>query len=235
MIGGSGVHTNISIHSGTFQGEKSSKAPTLTPLETVFLQSVLDNLQAICAFSLPTVASYARVADGVWSGGTYVTWGTENREATVRLCGAPGTHRFEIRCVDGTANPYLCLASILAATIHGLDTGKTLSVSSSLDVAATLGEEKREELGIGERKLPLKLEEAREYLEKSEVLRKGLGDNFVTKYLAVNEVCLSPSPGRLLCLAIKRSSDTSRASVEGPKIHGVQRDCRDVLGNDLWQ
>jgi len=233
MTGGSGAHTNISIHSETFQGEKSSKAPTLTPLETVFLQSILDNLQAICAFSLPTVASYARVADGVWTGGTYVTWGTENREAAVRLCGAPGNHRFEIRCVDGTANPYLYLASILAATIHGLNKGKTLTVSSSLDIAATLGEERREELGIGERKLPLKLEEARGYLEQNEVLKKSLGANFVTKYLAVNEVCLSPSPGRLLYLVTERSSDTSSASIGGPRVDGNQQDCSDVLGKDL--
>ncbi|KAF9650030.1 glutamine synthetase/guanido kinase [Thelephora ganbajun] len=185
---GSGAHTNVSIHSETFQGETSPKAPTLTPLESVFLQSVLDNLQAICAFSLPTVASYARMADGVWSGGTYVSWGVENREAAVRFCGTPGSHRFEIRCVDGTSNPYLSLASILAAVIHGLDTRKTLSVAGSLDIAATLGKEKRKELGIGERRLPLKLEEARKYLDQSEVLRKGLGDNFVTKYLAVNEI-----------------------------------------------
>ena len=128
------------------------------------------------------------MADGVWSGGTYASWGTENREAPVRICGAPGSHRFEIRCVDGTGSPYLYLASIVAAVIHGLDAGKTLSVTGSLDIAATLGKEKREELGIGERRLPLKLEDARKYLDQSEVLREGLGDNFVTKYLAVNEV-----------------------------------------------
>jgi glutamine synthetase len=128
------------------------------------------------------------MADGVWSGGTYVAWGTENREAAVRLSGAPGSHRFEIRCVDGTANPYLSLASILAAVIDGLDTRKTLNIGGSTEIAADLGKGKREELGIGERRLPLKLEEAREYLNQSEVLRKGLGDNFVTKYLAVNEV-----------------------------------------------
>jgi len=163
----------------------------LTPLECTFLQSVLDNLQAICAISLPTVASYARIADGVWSCGTYVAWGMENREAAIRLGGPPGSRRFEIRCVDGTANPYLSLASILAAAIHGLDTGKVLSVASTLDIASTLSKEKREELGICERKLPLKLEEARKYLEQSEVLRLGLGDNFVTNYLAINEVCFS--------------------------------------------
>lgn len=106
----------------------------------------------------------------------------------MRLCGAPGSHRFEIRCVDGTANPYLSLASILAAVVHGLDTRKTLTIAGSMEIAANLGKEKREELGIGERRLPLKLEEAREYLNQSQVLRKGLGDNFVTKYLAVNKV-----------------------------------------------
>ena len=131
------------------------------------------------------------MADGVWSGGTYASWGTENREAAIRVCGVPGSHRFEIRCVDGTGNPYLYLASILAAFIHGLDTGKTLSVAGSMDIAAKLGKEKREELGIGERRLPLKLEEARKYLDQNEVLRKSLGDKFIANYLAVNEVCFS--------------------------------------------
>jgi len=184
---GSGAHTNISIHSDIFQGEKSPKAPTLTPIEAVFLQSVLDSIQAISALSLPTATSYARTGDGMWSGGTYVCWGAENREAPVRLCGNPGSHRFEVRCVDGTANPYLYLASILAAAVHGIDTGKTLKIASFKEIAATLSKEEREELGIGERKMPLKLEEAREHLDQSEVLRNGLGDNFVTKYLAVNE------------------------------------------------
>jgi len=174
-----------------FRGEKSPMAPTLTPLESAFLQSILDSLQGICAFTLPTVASYARMADGVWSGGTYVAWGSENREAPVRVCGTPGSRRFEIRCVDGTANPYIYLASIFAAVVHGLDAGKTLSVADSLEIAATLTKERREELGIGERRLPLKLEEARRFLDQSAVLREGLGDNFVTKYLAVNEVCFS--------------------------------------------
>lgn len=166
----------------------------------------------------------------MWGGGTYVSWGTENREAAVRLCGAPGTHRFEVRCVDGTANPHLCLASILAATIHGLDTGKTLSVAGTMDIAATLSKEKRGELGIGERRLPLKLEEARRYLEQSEVLRESLGDNFVAKYLAVNEVCFSKNLVNPSSLVAERFSDTSRTSICGPRIVGAQQGCSDVLG-----
>ena len=129
------------------------------------------------------------MVDGVWSGGTYASWGMENREAAVRLTGAPGSHRFEMRTVDGTANPYLTLASILAAVIHGIDIKKKLSIAGTVEIAANLGKEQREELGIGERRLPSKLEEARRYLEQNEVLKEGLGDNFITKYLAVNEVC----------------------------------------------
>ena len=65
-----------------------------------------------------------------------------------------------------------------------------LSVAGSLDSVATLDEE----LGIGERRLPLGLEHAREYLDQSEALRKGLRDNFVAKYLAVNKVRSSKTP-----------------------------------------
>ena len=169
----------------------------------------------------------------MWSGGTYVAWGTENRESAVRLCGAPGSRRFEIRCADGTSNPYLSLASILAAVNHGLDTRKTLSVAGSKDIAATLGKEKREELGIDERRLPLKLEEARKYLDQNEVLRKGLGDNFVTKYLAVNEVCSSDSPVRSSSMQLKPFLDTPRALVRGPGTDRTQQDCNNVLADVL--
>jgi hypothetical protein len=42
----------------------------------------------------------------VWSGGTYVCWGTDNREAPVRLCNAnsPSARNFELRFIDGLAN-----------------------------------------------------------------------------------------------------------------------------------
>ena len=73
-----------------------------------------------------------------------------------------------------------------------MDAGKLLSVAGSLDSVVILG--KKEGLDIGERRLPLGLEHAREYLDQSEALRKGLRDNFVTKYLAVNEVRSSKTP-----------------------------------------
>ncbi|KZP04096.1 hypothetical protein FIBSPDRAFT_904528 [Athelia psychrophila] len=43
------------------------------------------------------------MVDGVWAGGTCVSWGTLNREAPVRLCNAASRSacNFELRFVDG--------------------------------------------------------------------------------------------------------------------------------------
>ncbi|KZP25611.1 glutamine synthetase/guanido kinase, partial [Athelia psychrophila] len=51
------------------------------PQESFFLAGLLAHLPAITAFTLPQTSSYKRMMDGVWAGGTYISWGTENREA----------------------------------------------------------------------------------------------------------------------------------------------------------
>jgi glutamine synthetase len=111
------------------------------------------------AITLPFPASYARMDDGLWSGGTYVCYGTDNREAPIRLCNAASPHsrNFEFRTTDGTAN------------------------------AAELSESEREALGINER-LPVTWEDAREKMTQSAAVLKIFGANFVEKYLSINEV-----------------------------------------------
>ena len=53
--------------------------------------------------------------DGIFSGGTYVAWGIDNRETPVRLAHAydPQQRNFEVKMMDGTANPHFALAGIL--------------------------------------------------------------------------------------------------------------------------
>jgi len=85
--------------------------------EDSFVAGILANLGSICAFSLPIVDSYARVEDSSWAGGTWMAWGTQNREVPLRKI-EPG--HWEFRVMDGTANVYLVLAAIVAAGIHGL-------------------------------------------------------------------------------------------------------------------
>lgn len=71
---------------------------------------------------MPEAVSYARVADDTWTSGTYVTWGTQNRETPLRLVATPQglPERWEVRCLDGMANTYLALHVIMATGLQGL-------------------------------------------------------------------------------------------------------------------
>lgn len=124
--GGSAAHTHISVHST--RPPLPNAPPTtdgLTSHESSFLSSLLAHLPALTALTLPLPASYKRMLDGIWSGGTYVYWGTDNREAPVRLCNAssPSSRNFEVRCHDGLANVsvsllynkmrYICIISLI--------------------------------------------------------------------------------------------------------------------------
>ena len=85
----------------------SSTTPNLNPIEASFLASLLDHLPAIQALTQPLPASYLRMQDGIYSGGTYVAWGTYNKEVPVGLVDPriPKSRRFEIKCIDGLSNP----------------------------------------------------------------------------------------------------------------------------------
>ena len=54
------------------------------------------------------------------------------REAPVRACfgGDPRSYNFEIKCVDGTSNPYLALSGILAAGMIGVEKSSPLSLKA---------------------------------------------------------------------------------------------------------
>ncbi|KAG6849645.1 hypothetical protein H0H93_006649 [Arthromyces matolae] len=184
---GSSAHTHISIHS-----KNNEKVPNqLSPVESSFLASVLTNLPALTALTLPTQASYKRMADGVWSGGTYVNWGTENREAPIRLSNAtsPSSRNFEMRFVDGTANPYLALTGILGAGFAGIRDKAELKIKDcpGPKTAAQLSEKERQTLGITQR-MALTWDEARQNLANNQLLRDSiLGTELTTKFLSVNK------------------------------------------------
>lgn len=148
---------------------------------------MLTHLPAVCAFSLPTEASYARMQDGIWSGGTWVSWGRENRESAIRLCGEEGNYHFEVRAHDGTACSYVAMAALIAAGMRGVRSGAPL-VAKDCQLAANLhSAEERKALGVT-RRLPLKLEEARSYIDEDRDLVSDLGTVFVQKFLSVNRV-----------------------------------------------
>lgn len=120
-----------------------------------------------------------------------MSWGTENRECPIRLTNAhsPSTRRFELRFIDGTANPYLALAAIIAVGISGVQEKSKIEVMDcpGPPSAAEMSEEERLSFGITKR-MALTWDEARSNLDKSELLRGSLGSEFVTTFLLVNKV-----------------------------------------------
>lgn len=122
--------------------------PTLPADLASFMAGVLKHLFYVCMFTLPVDASYSRVMDGVWSGGSWVCWGRENKEAPLRLCGSGSKFNIEIKSFDGIANPYLGLAAVLAAGITGLASNQILEMRNCVQVAASLTDERRNDMHI---------------------------------------------------------------------------------------
>jgi glutamine synthetase len=89
----------------------------MAPEGQAVLGRLVGRLDALCAITAPSPASYQRLLPGRWAG-AYRCWGWENREAAVRLVAGttrPGEANLELRSVDATANPYLVVAAVCAA------------------------------------------------------------------------------------------------------------------------
>lgn len=194
LVDDNGLHIHVSIRSPKVsEGEISSLAPTLNPLEAIFLESLLDNLRGICAFSMTIPSSYERTQEyargsvqHVWGPGKYVCWGTHHRQVPIRLCGLPGAHKFELRSVDASGNPYLLLVSIVAVAIEGVENQMTLTASDS---TALLGQNAKMVAVIPD-ELPHSFHEAFRCLEEQDKMGKFLLGEF---HPGVIEVCSPPS------------------------------------------
>lgn len=152
------------------------------PLSDAFFAGVIAHLPSILVFCMPQVASYERVAAGCCACGVYATWGWYNKEIPLRRM---RDNRFEIRVMDGLANPYLALSSILAAGNLGIQTKASLGtgVANGMD-PAKLSADERDATGA-HKVLPASLEESLAALECDQELIDLLGEQLVRVYLMI--------------------------------------------------
>ena len=88
-----------------------------------FTAGVLAHAPALMAFLNPTINAYRRIVPDSLAP-THANWGWDNRTTFVRIPAERGrATRVEIRIGDGSANPYLAIAAILFAGLHGLQRG----------------------------------------------------------------------------------------------------------------
>ena len=124
---GTGLHLHLSLWSGPeplFPGENDPKGLGLSELAYSFIGGLLQHAPALQAFLAPTVNSYKRTGATTSSSGA--TWsprkasfGGNDRTHMIRV---PDNKRIELRSGDGSANPYLAIATAIEAGMDGVGT-----------------------------------------------------------------------------------------------------------------
>jgi len=92
-----------------------------------------------------------------------------------------------VRAIDGTANPHIALAALLGLGLVGVQKGLELKIGAVDGPAVFLSAEERMKKGVTGR-LPTTLSAAREAARRDATINEVLGQEFVQKYLSVNEV-----------------------------------------------
>jgi glutamine synthetase len=178
---GSGCHVHASLwKDGKNLFEDGNDGLGLSRMAYNFIGGVMNAAQELCSITNPTVNSYKRINAAVTlSGATWspnsVTYAGNNRTHMIRI---PGSGRFELRLADGAANPYLLPAALLAAGLdgmaRGIDPGKPLNIDMYAEGHKAPADTKT---------LPLNLLDALRLTERSELLRRELGSEFVDSYI----------------------------------------------------
>lgn len=128
-------------------------------------------------FLAPYINSYKRFSKGTFAP-TKIVWSVDNRTAGFRLCGegTPGV-RIECRIGGSDINPYLAIASQLAAGIAGIEEKLDLAAPTQGDVYKS----------SKSKDLPSTLRVATQALHKSKMLRAAMGDDVVDHYVRAAE------------------------------------------------
>lgn len=184
---GNGQHLHLSLrHGGINLLDGGYGRYGMTGEGESFLAGVLEGMLALTALLAPSVTSHLRLVPSHWAG-AYQCWGRENREAALRLVtGSTGeTHvaaNAEVKCVDGSANPYLVVGAVLAVGVASLDKGLTLPDEVSGDPVALDPAELRR---LGVQRLPETVSAALARLDESDVLKNAMGDYLYDAFTAV--------------------------------------------------
>ena len=126
----------------------------------------------------PTVNSYKRLVDGFWAP-VKPTWGLDNRTASFRVIpGSPKSARLETRCPGADINPFLAVAALVAAGLHGIEKGMQLTVAPI--TGTNVGAETIA-------RAPRSLAATTEIFRRSAVARDWFGDEFVDHFAATRE------------------------------------------------
>jgi glutamine synthetase len=141
-----------------------------------FIAGQLACLREFTLFFAPNINSYKRFAVGSFAP-TAVAWGKDNRTCSMRVVGHGPSLRVENRLPGGDVNPYLAIAAMIAAGLHGID--NELPLEDEIVGSAYFSDKPR---------VPTNLREARELFAGSETAQTAFGEEVVEHYLNMARV-----------------------------------------------
>jgi glutamine synthetase len=136
-----------------------------------FVAGQLACLRELTLFFAPHVNSYKRFVPGSFAP-TAVAWGKDNRTCSMRVVGHGQGLRVENRLPGADVNPYLALAAMIAAGLHGIE--NELELEPVFEGNAYESDKPR---------VPHTLYDARDLFAGSEVARSAFGEEVVDHYL----------------------------------------------------
>ncbi|AKG53380.1 glutamine synthetase type I [Dehalogenimonas sp. WBC-2] len=186
---GSGMH----CHQSLFKGERNSFFDVADPYHLSdtarhYIAGILKHAPEFCAVTNQWVNSYKRLVPG-YEAPVYISWARRNRSDLVRVPeyrpGKENATRIELRSPDPACNPYLAFAVMLAAGLEGIKNKYEVPKPVEENVYE-MSEKERQARGI--ETLPGSLEEAIKLLEKSDLMRKTLGDHVFEAFVANKKI-----------------------------------------------
>jgi len=162
---GNSCHVHLSV-SPAFPAPDGDMSPFMEH----FVAGQLAYMSEFALLSAPNVNSYKRLAPEAFAP-TAIAWGRDNRTCPVRVVGRGESLRIEYRVPGGDANPYLVVASIVAAGLLGVD--RELPLPEPYQGNAFTS---------GLPRLPSTLGKALVLWERSEVARDVFGADVVAHY-----------------------------------------------------
>ena len=177
---GNSCHIHFSLRSKEGEPVFAGDRPHgLSPLMEHFLAGQLACMQELTYFFAPNINSYKRYVAGSFAP-TAIAWGLDNRTCALRVVGHGESLRLENRVPGGDVNPYLAVAALIAAGLHGVE--NELPLEPALEGNAYVSDRPR---------VPSTLRHAAELFGQSELARKSFGDEVVDHYVNAAQVELT--------------------------------------------
>ena len=177
---GNGCHAHISLWKGKkniFLDQHDKLG--LSKIAYNFLGGIMRHASSLSTFFNPTINSYRRInAAPTKSGATWspssISYTGNNRTHMIRV---PDPGRFELRLMDGSANPYLLQASVLAAGIEGL----SKRINPGKPLFCNMYEDYKKYPNLS--KLPNELKDSLDKIENNKEMNKAFGKEVIKSYV----------------------------------------------------